>query len=301
MISRMAIDAPEKPADAPGPAPHGVVAVVKATVQRFLDDQMTDRAAALTYYSMMSLFPALFVVVALLGLLGTEQLVEDAVQYASDQGADAEVANALEQSLQGAISRSGGGLGAALVAAIALGAYGASGAFGAAGRALNKVHRVEDDRGFVHQKAANLGWTMVVVLLAIVTLISVFLGGQIAKDLFDEIGLGEEAGQVWNLARWVVALACALLIYAVVYAFAPDVDPRRMRWITPGAVLGVAAWILATIGFSYYVRNFGSYGATYGAFAAAVILLLWLWITNLCMLFGAELNVVLERSSADDA
>ncbi|MGK2938979.1 MAG: YihY/virulence factor BrkB family protein [Solirubrobacteraceae bacterium] len=297
----MAIDAPERPEAAPGPAPHGPIAIGKATVQRFLDDQMTDRAAALTYYSMMSLFPALFVVVALLGLLGTEQLVQEAVDYAAEQGADAALADAIEESLRGAISRAGDGLGAALVVGIAIAAYGASGAFAAAGRALNKVHRVEDDRGFVRQKAENLGWTMVVVLLAIVTLISVFLGGGIAEDLFGRIGLGEEAASIWNVARWPVALACALLIYAVVYAFAPDVEPRRLRWITPGAVLGVGAWILATIGFTFYVRNFGSYGATYGAFAAAVILLLWLWITNLCLLLGAELNAVLERSdgSAD--
>ncbi len=296
MMPRMAIDAPEKPDTAPGPAPHGVVAVAKATFQRFTGDQMTDRAAALTYYSMMSLFPALFVIVAVLGLLGTEELVEEAVQYAADQGADAAVADALEQSLRGAIERSGGGLGAALVVAIAIAAYGASGAFGAAGRALNKVHRVEDDRGFVRQKAENLGWTLVVVVLAILTLVSIFLGGGIAEDLFGTIGFGDVAADVWNVARWAVALGCALLIYAVVYAFAPDVEPRRWRWITPGAILGVGAWIVATIGFSFYVRNFGSYGATYGAFAAAIILLLWLWITNLCLLLGAELNAVIERA-----
>lgn len=298
----MAIDAPEKPEAAPGPAPRGLVAVGKATVQRFLDDQMTDRAAALTYYSMMSLFPALFVVVALLGLLGTEELVEQAVRYAAEQGADAAVADALEQSLRGALERAGSGLGAALFVAVVISLYGASGAFGAAGRALNKVHRVEDDRGFVRQKAENLLWTLIIVLLAIITLLSIFLGGDMARDAFGKIGLGDAFSDIWNTARWAIAPLCALLIYAIVYAFAPDVHPRRLRWITPGAVLGVAAWIIATVGFSIYVRNFGSYGATYGAFAAAVILLLWLWITNVCLLIGAELNAVLERAdrSPDD-
>ncbi|MBJ7332579.1 MAG: YihY/virulence factor BrkB family protein, partial [Solirubrobacteraceae bacterium] len=98
---------------------------------------------------------------------------------------------------------------------------------------------------------------------------------------------------VWNIARWAVALLCGILIYAIAYTFAPDIHPRAWKWVTPGAALGVTAWIIASIGFSIYVRNFGSYGATYGAFAAAVILLLWLWITNLCLLIGAELNAVL--------
>lgn len=294
----MAIDAPERPEAAPGPAPRGPVAVAKATYQRFSDDQMMDRAAALTYYSMMSLFPALFVVVALLGLLGTEQLVRDVVQYAADQGADAALADALEESLRGAISRAGGGLGAALIVAIVVGLYGSSGAFGAAGRALNVVYRVDDDRGFVRQKAEGLLWTLVIVLLAILTLVSIFLGGGIAQDLFGKLGLGDVFSEIWNTARWAIALVCAVVIYAIVYAFAADIHPRKLRWITPGAILGVTAWIVATIGFSIYVRNFGSYGATYGAFAAAIILLLWLWITNLCLLAGAELNAVLDERRA---
>lgn len=293
----MAIDAPEKPADAPDPAPSGVVGVAKATFKRFSEDQMTDRAASMTYYSMMSLFPALFVVVAVLGLLGTQGLVQDAVDYAADQGASDEMVDALDSALSTAISRAGGALSAALVVAIVLGAYGASGAFGAAGRALDAVHRVDDDRGFIRQKAEGLGWTFVVVLLAVAILFSLFLGGQIAQDVFGEIGLGSVAADVWNWARWVVAYLCALLIYAVVYSFAPGAEHPRMRWITPGAILGVTAWIVASVGFSFYVRNFASYGATYGAFAAAIILLLWLYITNLCLLIGAELNAVLARRS----
>ncbi|MBJ7332864.1 MAG: YihY/virulence factor BrkB family protein, partial [Solirubrobacteraceae bacterium] len=206
----MAIDAPEKPDAAPDAPPRGVVGVGKATIKRFQDDQMTDRAAALTYFSMMSLFPALFVVVALLGLLGTEQLIQDVVQYAADQGADAALADALEQSLRGAIERSGGGLGIALVLAIAIALYGASGAFGAVGRALNIVHRVEDDRGFVRQKAENLFWTLVIVALAIVTMAAIFLGGGFAQDLFGRIGLGDMVADVWNIARWAVALLCGI-------------------------------------------------------------------------------------------
>lgn len=282
--------------------PRGAVAIGKAAAKRFLDDEMMDRAAALTYYSMMSLFPAMFVVVSLLGLLGTEELVTKAVDYAREQGADATLANALGDSLNGVISRASGQVGVALIVAVAIALYGASGAFGAAGRALNVVLRIESDESFVRQKAKNLLWTLVIVALAIVSLVSVFLGGGIAEDVFGWLGFGDEVARIWSYARWAAAPLSGLAIYAIVFSFAPDVSPRRLRWITPGAVLGVAAWIVATIGFSVYVRNFASYGATYGAFAAAVILLLWLWITNLCLLAGAELNAVLagDARSADD-
>lgn len=275
-----------------------LVEIGKATAQRFLDDEMMDRAAALTYYSMMSLFPALFVVVALLGLVGTEDLVQRAVDYAREQGADATLANALADSLNGIVSRASGQVGAALVIALAIALYGASGAFGAAGRALNVVLRIDDDEGFVHQKLKNLLWTLVIVALAIITLVSVFLGGGLASDVFGWLGFGDELSRVWSYLRWAVAPLAAFAIYAIVFSFAPSVHPRRLRWLSPGAVLGVGAWIVATVGFSVYVRNFASYGATYGAFAAAVILLLWLWITNLCLLAGAELNAVLDERRA---
>jgi membrane protein len=124
----------------------------------------------------------------------------------------------------------------------------------------------------------------------------VFLGGGIASDLFGTIGLGPTAADVWTYARWVVALGAAILIYAIVFAYAPDISPRRFRWISPGAVLGVFLWLLASGLFFFYVSNFSSYGATYGAFASAVVLLLWLYITNLCLLLGGELNAELERS-----
>lgn len=288
--------------DATAARPRGIVEIAKVTARRFLDDEMMDRAAALTYYSMMSLFPAMFVVVALLGLLGTQELVGKVVDYAREQGADELLADALGDSLNGIVSRASGHVGAALFVAVAIALYGASGAFGAAGRALNVVLRIESDDGFVRQKARNLMWTLVIVALAIVTLVAVFLGGGIADDVAGWLGFGDELTRVWSYVRWAIAPLAAFMIYAIVFSFAPDVHPRRMRWITPGAVLGVGAWIIATVGFSIYVRNFASYGATYGAFAAAVILLLWLWITNLCLLAGAELNAVLargERSAGD--
>jgi membrane protein len=270
--------------------------VAKRTFKSFQAHSMTDHAASLTYYAMMSLFPALLAMVAVLGLVGTSDLVTDAVGYARDNGADASVTDAIEASLESAISKSGGAVSIALVVSLAISLNGASGAFGAAGRALNIVYGVEDDRGFVRRKAETLLFTIVVIVLAIVALVSIFLGGELAGDLFGTVGLGSTAATVWTYLRWVVALGAAVVIYAVVFAFAPDISPRRFRWISPGALLGVVLWILASAAFFFYVSNFSSYGATYGAFASAVVLLLWLYITNLCLLLGGELNAELERA-----
>lgn len=263
--------------------------------KRFQADQMTDHAAGLTYYLMLSLFPALLASVALLGLFGGTSLIIQATDYLRESGASPATIDGVQASLSGTIEGAGGAVSVALVLGLAVALYGASGAFGAAGRALNVVYGVEDERGFVRKKAINLAFTVVVLALALVALACVFVGGSLANDIFGLIGLGDTAAGVWRVARWGVAIVAAMLIYSVVYAFAPDHQDRRFHWITPGSALGVVLWLVASGGFFLYVANFGRYEATYGVFAGAVILLLWLWITNLAFLFGAELNVELER------
>jgi membrane protein len=267
---------------------------VKRAFEKFQADEMTDSAAAMTYYVMMSLFPALLVCVSLLGLLGDQSLVTDAVRYAREHGAPAEVTNALRASLTATID-AGGAVSFALLFGVLVAIYGASGAFGGAGRALNTVYGVRESRSFVRHKLSDIAWTLVAMALAIVSLFSVFLGAGLAKDLFGTIGLSDTAVAIWRVARWLVAIGAVLLMYAITYSFAPDIKPRRLRWITPGALTGVAIWLLASAGFFFYVSNFGKYGATYGAFAGAVILLLWLYLSNLAFLFGAELNAERER------
>jgi membrane protein len=138
-------------------------------------------------------------------------------------------------------------------------------------------------------------------VLVLLTLVLVFLGGGLARDVLGLIGLGDTAVQVWRIARWPAALLAAMLIYAIVYYAAPNVEIRHWRYISPGAMLGVALWILASGGFFAYVSNFSSYSATYGAFAAVVILLVWLWLTNSALLFGAELNAVVDQRRAPNA
>jgi membrane protein len=278
--------------------PSRVVGIAVAAFKRYREQQMTDRAAALTYFAMMSLFPALLVGVSLLGLFGQQGLVQDASNYLLEHGADETTADVVRKTLQNMISASSGALGATLLVSIALALNGASGAFGAAGRALDIVYEVAEGRGFVRRKLTDLIAALVVIVLFAVVVVAVFLGGQVADDLFGKIGLGETAASVWSYARWPMALVAATVAYGLVYRLAPDVRPPAVRWITAGAIVGVVLWLVLSVGFAIYIRNFATYGAAYGAFGAAIVLLLWLYLSANAFLFGAEVNAELQRSRA---
>ncbi len=265
----------------------------KRAFQRFQADEMTDRAAGLTYYSLLSLFPALLFGVAALGYFGRQGLITDAAGYLREAGAPEETIDTVMSALSSAQSQRGTAF-TALIVALLTSLYGASGAFGAAGRALNLVWRVEEGRNFVRKKARDIGWTLLLLVLTLVIFVLIFVGGSVAEDLLGTIGLGEVAADVWLIARWPAALVFTMFVYAIVYYAAPNVEVPRFQLLTPGAVLGVVAWIIASAGFFFYVSNFSSYSATYGAFAAAVVLLVWLWLTNVVMLLGAELNAVID-------
>jgi membrane protein len=254
-----------------------------------------DSAAALTYNAMLSLFPMLLACVSLFSLAGDPDTVADFVDYLTRHGANRETRDAVDAMMSNLIETSGGAAGTALVVSLAVALNGASGAFAAAGRALNRVYEVEEDRGFIKRKLTDLGITVVVVLLLLTVVVSLFLGGGIAESLFGRIGLGSTAADIWSVARWPLALLVAMVAYALVYGTAADVTPRRVRWLSPGAVAGVVGWMQASLLFGFYVQNFGSYGAAYGAFGAALVLLLWLWVSSCAFLLGAELNVQVER------
>jgi membrane protein len=278
--------------------PSRVVGIAVAAFKRYREHQMTDRAAALTYFAMMSLFPALLVGVSLLGLFGQQGLVQDASNYLLEHGADETTADVVRKTLQNMISASSGALGATLLISIALALNGASGAFGAAGRALDIVYEVAEGRGFVRRKVTDLIAALVVIVLFAIVVVAVFLGGQVADDLFGKIGLGETAASVWSYARWPMALVAATVAYGLVYRLAPDIRPPTVRWITTGAIVGVVLWLVLSVGFAIYIRNFATYGAAYGAFGAAIVLLLWLYLSANAFLFGAEVNAELQRSRA---
>jgi membrane protein len=278
--------------------PSRVAGIAVAAFKRYREHQMTDRAAALTYFAMMSLFPGLLVGVSLLGLFGQQGLVQDASNYLLEHGADETTADVVRKTLQNMINASSGALGVTLLVSIALALNGASGAFGAAGRALNVVYEVDEDRGLVRRKITDLAAAFVVIALFAVVIVATFLGGQVAHDLFGKIGLGDTAASVWSYVRWPAALVAAMVGYGVVYRRAPDIRPPPVRWIAVGTVVGVALWLVLSFGFAIYIRNFSSYGAAYGAFGAAIVLLLWLYLSANAFLFGAQVNAEILRSRA---
>jgi len=271
-------------------------AAAKRAFSQFRAHQMTDNAAALTYYAMLSLFPMLLVAISLLGLIGQASTITDAVDYVARNGADPETQTILRETMEKLLASSGGTVGVALVVGVLVALNGASGAFAAAGRALNVIHAVEEDRSFVRRKITDILTTMVVVVLAAVGIGSILLGGGIAGVIFDVIGLGSTAETVWSIARWPIAVLAVIGAFAIVYAVAPDVPARRPRWFSPGAVAAVILWIVLSILFAVYVRTLGSYGEAYGAIGGVIVLLLWLWLTSCAFLFGGELNKEIERS-----
>jgi membrane protein len=281
--------------DSSSAARAGLPGAAKRAFAGFRRHEMTDVAAALTYYAMMSLFPGIVLATSLFSLIGDQQTVSQAVDYVARQGADQATQDAVRAVVDKIVNASGGAVSVALLVSVLVALNGASGAFGAAGRALNRVYSIDEDRGFMSRKVTDLGMTLVIVLLLLIIIGSLFVGGGIAHDLLGTIGLGDGASTVWSIVRWPLALGLALIAYGLIYAYAPDREPRRLRWISPGAVAGVAIWIIASIGFGIYIKNFSTYGAAYGAAGAVIILLLWLWLSSCAFLFGAELNAELER------
>ena len=217
-------DAPDAPGDT-GAGRSSLIAVLKRAAANFRAHEMTDRAGTLTYFAMMSLFPALLLGVTLLGLFGQQALISNASDYLLRNGADPSTAAVVRTALQKVIDSSGGALGFALFVSIALAVNGASGAFGAAGRALNTVYGVEEDRGFVRRKLVDVGATLVVIVLFAIVLVAIFLGGEIADDVLGRIGLGSTAAAAWSVARWPAALVAAMIGYGLVYAVAPPSEP----------------------------------------------------------------------------
>jgi membrane protein len=272
----------------------GIGAVIKRTLVSFYDDQMTHHAAALTYYALMSLFPTVLLGLSLLGLLGQYPETYDAIMGYVREVAPDSVVTPLDRSLEQALQNKGTAA-TALAISVAVALYGTTGVLEAARRALNVVFEIESGRSFLRRKLVDVASTVVLLALALVTGILVFVGGGFADDLLGFIGLGPTAADVWNIARWPAALLVAMLVFSFIYFITPDVQQRSWRWMTPGAVTGVVLWLLASWGFSTYISRLADVGAIYGAFTGAIVLVAWIWLTNVALLFGAELNAEIER------
>jgi membrane protein len=206
----------------------------------------------------------------------------------------ASVVDPLDRSLRTALQKKGTAA-TALIVSVVLALYGTTGVLEAARRALNVIFEVQAGRGFLRRKAVDLLSTAVLMTLVLSSLVMVFVGGRFADDMFGFIGLGSTVAEVWSIVRWPGALLAAMLAFAYIYYVTPDVEQRSFRWVTPGAVVGVLAWLLASIGLRTYLESIADVGALYGAFTAAIVLVGWLWLTNVALLFGAELNAEIER------
>jgi membrane protein len=270
-------------------------AVVGRSLRAFYDDQMTHHAAALTYYALMSLFPVVLLALSLLGLLGQYPETYDAIVGYLRDVAPSSVVNPLDRSLREAL-QSKGTAATALALAVVVALYGATGALEATRRALNVVFELDGQgRGFVRRKTIDLLSSIVLMALVLTSLIMVFVGGQLARDLLGFAGLGDTAADIWDVVRWPGAVAVAMLVFALIYYVTPDVSQRGFHWLTPGAAVGVLLWLGASLGFSAYVSNVADFGAFYGTFTGAILLVFWLWLSNCALLFGAELNAEIER------
>jgi membrane protein len=269
-------------------------AVVWRAMKAFYDDQMTHHAAALTYYALMSLFPAVLLALSLLGLLGQYPETYNAILNYLRDVAPASVVDPIDSSLRRAL-QSKGTAATALAISVLLAFYGTTGLLEGARRALNVVFELEGSgRSFLRRKTIDVLFTILLMALVLASLIMVFVGGRFARDLLGFAGLGSTAADVWNFVRWPGAVLVAMLVFALIYYVTPDVKHRGFHWVTPGAIVGVLLWLLASLAFSEYLGRVADVGV-YGAFGAAIVLVAWLWLTNVALLFGAELNAEIER------
>lgn len=281
---------PESPTDLTKPSARFVL---RKTAREFTADECTDLAAALTYYAVLSLFPALLVMVSLLGVFGQGKRTTDAVLGIIDDVAPGSAMDTLRPIVEQLVDSHAAGFALALGLIGAL--WSASGYVGAFGRAMNRMYEVGEGRPFWKLRPMQLLITLGGLVLAAAAAFMLAVSGPIARSLGNAIGAGQVAVTLWSVLRWPVIVMFMVLAVAVLYYATPNVKPPRFRWISAGAAVAIIVWIVASLLLGLYVGNFASYNKTYGTLAGVIVFLLWLWVTNLALLFGAELDAELER------
>ena len=285
-------DKPDEPTELGG---GGWWSALKRTFKEFSEDNLTDWAAALTYYGVLAIFPALIVLVSILGLVGesaTQPLIDNLGSVAP--GPAKEIFTSAIENLQG----DQGAAGVLFVVGLLGALWSASGYVAAFMRASNAIYDMEEGRPVWKTLPVRVGLTLVLLLLLAITTIAVVLTGGLAEKVGDLVGLGSTAVTVWNIAKWPVLLVIVSFMFALLYWAAPNVKQPGFRWVSPGGVVAVVGWLIASAAFAFYVGNFGSYNKTYGALGGVVVFLVWLWISNIVILLGAEFNAELERQRA---
>ena len=274
----------------------GLWPTLKRTAQEFQEDNLSDWAATLTYYGLLALFPALIALVSIVGLVGNPQsttnTLTDVVTKIGPDSAATTFAGPIRQVTE---SRSTAGF--ALIAGTLVALWSASGYLGAFIRASNVIYETREGRPFWKLRPLQVLLTLVIVLLLAVMAIGVVLTGPIVSAVAGPIGVSDTAVSVWNIAKWVLIALVFVLVIGLLYYASPNVKQRGFRWITPGGLVALVVWLVASAAFGLYVSQFGSYNKTYGSMAGIVIILIWMWITNLAILFGHELNAERERDA----
>ncbi|MGN9759934.1 YihY/virulence factor BrkB family protein [Streptomyces sp. SD31] len=285
-------EAPDTPTELPG---RSWGAALKGTLREFKDDELTDRAAALTYYGVLSLFPALLVLMSVLGLVGrsaSDKVLENINQLAPGSARDI-LTTAVEQ-LQG-----NGGLGSLMaVVGLVLAVWSASGYVAAFIRTSNAVYDMPEGRPVWKILPIRLALTVALMVLAVISALIVVFTGALARQVGTTLGIGDTALTVWSIAKWPALAVLVTTMIAILYWAAPNARVRGFRWITPGSFLALLIWMIASAGFAFYVANFASYNKTYGTMAGVIVFLIWLWVGNLAILLGLEFDAEAVRQRA---
>lgn len=267
--------------------------VLRKTLREFRNDQCTDLAAALTYYAVLSVFPALLVLVSLLGVVGQGRRTTDALLDVAAGVAPASAVDMLRQPIDHLVENRSAGV--ALVVSALAALWTASGYVGAFGRSMNRVYGYAEGRPVWKLRPLQLLLTLAALVLAAAVASMLAISGPITHAVAAALRIGGAAQMVWTLAKWPVMLLLVALVVAILYYATPNVRQPKFRWLSIGSLVAIVIWALASVGFGFYVSNFGHYDGTYGALAGVIVFLLWLWITNVALMFGAELDAELER------
>ena len=271
----------------------GWLAILKRSIREFKHDDITDRAAALTYYGVLALFPAVLVLVSILGLLGkstTQQVLSNLGQVAPG-GVHTFLTNVVTQ-----VQGRAGAAGVAGIIGIVVALWSASGYVAAFMRASNAIYDVDEGRPIWKTGPIRLFTTVALVVMLVIAAAIVVLTGPIANQVGTAFGIGHTAVLIWDIAKWPVLLMVVITMFAVLFYASPNVKLAGFKWVTPGALFAIVVWLMASALFALYVANFGSYDKTYGALAGVAIFLIWMWLTNTALLLGMELNAERERS-----
>ena len=270
-------------------------ATVKRTVTEFSEDNMSDWAAALTYYGLLSLFPALIALVSIVGLVGDPATTTRTITQIVTKLGPSSAADTFAGPIESITShRSAAGI--LLIVGLATALWSASSYVGAFTRAANVIYETPEGRPFWKLRPLQILVTLVMLLLLAAVALALVLTGPVVDAVAGPLGVGSTAVSIWDVAKWPVLLGVVVTMFAVLFYAAPNVKLAGFRWVTPGALFAIVLWVIASAAFAFYAANFGSYDKTYGALGGVVCLLVWFWITNVALLLGMELNSERERS-----